>query len=400
MAQRCYIFLVPGFIGFESLGELIYFAHVREYLEELCSRQNVHAVIHRVEMSPTASLARRTARLLETVAQVAGEDDNPIHLVGHSSGGLDARLLTTPGVALPTDVQAEPYARRVRTVITVSTPHHGTPLATFFSSMMGLQLLRMLSLATTYVLRFGRLPMSALFKLGALFARVTHGLGMRGNVADQLYSQLLGDFSPERRDAVRQVFTEMGTDQALVAQLMPQSTDAFNAATGDRRGVRYACVLSAVQRDIFRQGLRLGLDPYGQATHALFVALSRVTAGMSTGYLPTLQQEQLTALRRTVGEMPGAASNDGVVPLLSQIWGEIIHVADADHLDAIGHFDGPEHRPPHYDWLASGSRFDRPAFEALWSDVMRYVRQEPTVGYRDPSIPVPQRRGLFGLTRG
>ena len=67
-------------------------------------------------------------------------------------------------------------------------------------------------------------------------------------------------------------------------------------------------------------------------------------------------------------------TNDvGIVPTLSQIWGHVIHAAVADHLDALGHFRDASHDPPHVDWLVSGSGFDRPGFEALVDDVVRFV---------------------------
>src|SRR5207253_681939 len=98
--------------------------------------------------------------------------DGPVHLIGHSSGGLDARLAVSPGASLPSRQNVERVARRVTTVITVATPHHGTPLASFFASLLGQRLLRLLSLWTVYVLRFGRLPISVVVQLGALLARL------------------------------------------------------------------------------------------------------------------------------------------------------------------------------------------------------------------------------------
>jgi hypothetical protein len=71
--------------------------------------------------------------------------------------------------------------------------------------------------------------------------------------------------------------------------------------------------------------------------------------------------------------MPSAAANDGIVPTLSQAWGQVVHAAVADHLDVLGHFRDAEHDPPHVDWLVSGSDFDRRRFEALWGDVARFL---------------------------
>ena len=62
----------------------------------------------RIQQSPLdARVARRAHRLrprprllLETVAATRPGPDAVIHLVGHSTGGLDARLLLTPGVEM------------------------------------------------------------------------------------------------------------------------------------------------------------------------------------------------------------------------------------------------------------------------------------------------------------
>ncbi len=53
--------------------------------------------------------------------------------------------------------------------------------------------------------------------------------------------------------------------------------------------------------------------------------------------------------------------------------GRLLHAAWADHHDVLGHFHGPTHVPPHFDWVASGSGFDRARFEALWGDVVRFL---------------------------
>jgi hypothetical protein len=70
----------------------------------------------------------------------------------------------------------------------------------------------------------------------------------------------------------------------------------------------------------------------------------------------------------------------------SQTWGHVIHSAVADHLDVLGHFRDAAHKPPHVDWLVSGSGFDRRRFEALWADVARFL-----VGGGAPSQPKRRR---------
>jgi hypothetical protein len=379
MARRPHhVYLVPGFFGFANLGELRYFTHIREFLAGSCHPLGIGARIHLVKTFPTSSLPRRAAHLAEAIVRTWAPGEGPIHLIGHSSGGLDVRLLTTPGAALPTRVDVERIARGVRSVVTVAAPHHGTPVASFFASLLGQQLLRVLSLATIYVLRFGHMPVSVFLQLGAVLARVDRHVGVNSALLDQLFGQLLENFSPERRRAVQTFFSHVGRDQALIPQLTPEGMDVFNAATRDRPGVRYGAVITRGHPPGVLSTLSAGLDPSAQASHAVYHALYRLAARMPKrpALIPTPAQAR--ALRAVFGVLPPASANDGVVPTLSQVWGEVVHAVEADHLDVIGHFGDPLHVPPHYDWLATGSGFTRQRFEALWTDVLGWlVGQRP-----------------------
>ena len=89
--------------------------------------------------------------------------------------------------------------------------------------------------------------------------------------------------------------------------------------------------------------------------------------------MPQLSENQQRALDSAFDEPPESSHNDGIVPTLSQVWGDLIHAVRADHLDVIGHFDAAEQSPPHYDWFASGCDFNRQNFEALWTDVASHL---------------------------
>jgi hypothetical protein len=283
------------------------------------------------------------------------------------------RLLLSPGVSLPTRLDVARIADRVRTVVTVAAPHHGTPVASFFASMLGQRLLQLLSLSTIYVLRFGNLPITVLLKLGAAFARIDRHLGVNSALLDQLFGQLLGDFSARRRRVIGQLLEDVRTDQALLTQLTPEGMDLFNASTHVPAGVRHGCVVTQARPPGVRSTMAAGLDPTAQASHAVYQALYRL-ASQSAGPGPAaLTAAQAHALARAYGEVPGPAANDGLVPTLSQVWGEVIHAVRGDHLDVVGHFDDPAHDPPHFDWLATGTGFARADFEAVWTDVARYV---------------------------
>lgn len=370
MSRPHHIVLVPGFFGFANLGDFTYFGHVRDLLRERGPPLGIEGEVEVVLTEPTASLTRRAAILCETVSRLLDRSPGRVSLIGHSSGGLDVRLLCTPGVTLPTDAEPERCARAVRALVTVSTPHHGTPLAQTFSSLLGQQLLRLLSLTTIRALRTGRLPLSAVLRLAGL---LRFGKTPPSGVLDQLSKQLLADFSGERRRAVEAFLTDVRSDQELVGQLTPAATDMFNASAEDRPDLPYGCVVTQARPPSVKSLLGAGFSPYAQATHALFVALYRFSSGMPKGWLPRLSEDHVEGLHRAYGRIPTAAANDGIVPTLSQVRGRVLHAAWADHHDVLGHFHDPAHVPPHFDWLASGSGFDRARFEALWDGVAGFL---------------------------
>lgn len=372
MRRTHHVYLVSGFLGFANLGRITYYGHVQRILTERFAALGLEARIHIVRTPPTASLPARAARVAEAIAATARHGGGPLHLIGHSSGGLDVRLLTAPGVELPTGADVARLAARVRTVVTVSTPHHGTPLASFFTTLRGQQLLQLLSLNTLYVLTFGHLPLSALLWMGSLFVRFGD-LVANSELLDELFGRLLEDFSVGRRRAVRALLRDVVHDQALMLQLTPEAMEVFNASVLPRPGIRYGAVVAQAARPSLRSTLGVGLDPAAQVTHALYGALYKLIAAAPERRSPRLAPAQNRALRRCYGATPSADANDGIVPTRSQTWGHVIHAAVADHLDVLGHFRDAEHKPPHVDWLVSGSGFDRQRFEALWAEVAGFL---------------------------
>jgi triacylglycerol lipase len=219
------VVLVHGFGGFDELRlagrSAAYFRGVRERL----AAQNILCVVPR--LPSVASIEARARVLAERLATLADMD---VHLVAHSMGGLDARYAL-----------ARYGAGGVRSLVTIATPHRGTPLA-------------------------------------ALGARIV------GDRRFAVLNRALSDLSPAR-----------------IAHL-----DADLVAAD---GVRYGSVLVA---------------PRDGAVHPLLVPTHRL-------------------LSRWAGD------NDGVVPITSQAWGEVLATVDTDHWGAVG-------------WGRGG--FDAPAFYA------------------------------------
>lgn len=364
--SRHVVFLVPGFFGFSNLGGITYFHHVSEALEAEFERRGHQCDVVPVSTLPTGSIRKRTARLAEQMARRA-DGKETFHLVGHSTGGLDTRLMVSPNVDLPCDADVESLARRVRSVVTVATPHLGTPIASLFNSFFGQNLLWALTLGTIYTLRFGRLPLRALFELMGLVTRIDRRLGLEHTILEQFYRELFADFGVERGAEINDFLDNIRQDRSVIGQLTPGSIDLFNASTSDRRAVRYGCVVTRAAGVSLRTAASLKLDLYSHTSHVVFRMLQALTA--RNGHFFDLHPEQENLLEQRYGDAPSCRSNDGVVPTLAQTWGELIHVTRADHLDVCGHFRDPKHDPPHVDWFISGSGFDRQDFDQLWSDV-------------------------------
>ena len=369
---RQHVLLVPGFFGFANLGDFAYFAHVRDFLADLWRHHGIDGEVHVVHTWPTASLAKRATRVLQAVAEVTGRADGVVHLIGHSSGGLDARLFLSPGVELPDAPELERYAQKVKTAVSLSSPHFGSPLAGFLTSVLGQQILRLISLVTIYTLRTGRVPIAAVFYLVRLLSLKRLPLAA-GTLLNQVYRDLLSDFSHDRRVALDAFFVEVGHDQDLLSQITPTGMELFNGSTFDRPGVRYGSVVTCVPSPGLRSVWATGLSPFRQATHALFAAFYRLTARMPRDRSSALTRAQLAPLARAYGRIPTVGDNDGMVPTLSQVWGDVVHATWGDHLDALGHFYLPTHVPPHFDWLNSGASFTIGDFERLWTDVANYL---------------------------
>lgn len=373
--MKRHIFLIPGFFGFAHLGDFAYWGPVLSQLGALLDEVGMPAEVHCVKSLPTASLRTRTRSLLEAIAKVGPKPDANIHLIGHSTGGLDARLLLTPAVDLESKIGIEPFAGRVRSSVSIATPHRGAPIASYFSSIMGRKLLEILSILTMAVLRRGKLPLSVWTRAAGLFALPLGADKTAGTLAGQLYRQLLADFNAERRNQVVELLTEVGRDQSLLTQLTVETMDIFNAAAGDRDGVLYGSVVTRAHRPGLSTSRDIGLNPVAQAQHAFYYSLSRLASGYE---FPTPREDIMPMFEKTFGEISSSLDNDGIVPTLSQPWGRCIALARADHLDIIGHYrdeEASDDSELHYDWLPTRSDFNSADFRETWQKVVEFLAE-------------------------
>ena len=360
------VFLVPGFFGFTSVGAVSYFERVEQALGEGLRRRGIEARVVRCRTQPTASIPRRADILRREVVRAGGLRADELHFVGHSTGGLDVRMLLTPGLKLADSASEERIGALTRTAISVASPHHGTPLANHFLTVQGQTLLLLLSgLATSGP---GRGSILAAARALAMVARLDDWLGRDEGPLDRVAASLLRRMRFSRRDSLWRYLREIERDQGAVLQLTPEGIDLFDAAVADRAGVDYGCVVAGVPSPEVRPRVKDMLDPEYVALRSLFRVLHGLTARPHPRYpYPHPAPAVRRALERGFGFKVSPATSDGVVPTLSQLHGRIVHVARADHLDVVGHYTLAGGHSA--DWLPSGAGFTPAEFAATWDAV-------------------------------
>ncbi len=147
---RVHIVLVPGFCGFDALGQLEYYSGVtpqfRRWKKSL-GNHRTPADLHYFDNFPTAGVHTRAGRLRSyLVKRIARGEFLPgdrVALIGHSTGGLDIRWLLWDLAAAknrmyPADpdfmVGAEEVLELIKRVVFLSVPQWGTNIADWVRS--------------------------------------------------------------------------------------------------------------------------------------------------------------------------------------------------------------------------------------------------------------------------
>lgn len=363
--------------GFGRLGAYDYFAHVEKALGRRLRDAGHEVATFVLDVPPTASVRRRAARLAELVAKTARDadeaargagDDGPIHLVGHSTGGLDARLVASPSAVLPVDPGVMGWLPRLATVTTMNTPHFGTPLASFFATVSGQRMLYAVSALTVIALTLGAPPLAVASALVLAIGRMDRALGLEVGILDRTTDALMRVLDDARRREVRLYLDAIREDQGSVIQLTPEAMDLFQAGIENRPGVLYQATASMAPAPTATRWMRTLGGPWSVVSAPLFATLYGITARYDERYpcaAPHAGPESEAMLARVFQRAPGARANDGVVPIRSQLWGRLVWAGYADHLDVLGHFRDDDPAGDHVDWLASGAGFDRRGFDAL-----------------------------------
>jgi triacylglycerol lipase len=362
------VYLIPGMFGFARLAGFEYFGHLERALAERFRDAGVPLTIRGVPSLPTASIRRRARIVARAIASDHQESavEEPVHLIGHSTGGLDARLLAMPTADLKLAPSQLAWRSQLRNIITVNAPHYGTPLARFFSTVSGHRLLYALSLVSVTTLSLGSAPLSLVANLAAGLGSVKLASSFEIRTLDRLTEAITRRLSAEEREIFHTFMQGVRYDQGGILQLMPETMDLFNAAVLDNPDLRYGCVVSASPAPTTIKAFRSVRSPYAALTATIYTTLHSITSGSDRRYPYASESGDIeSAIAAGIGRRMTARDSDGVVPTLSMIWGDLLWAGPGDHLDVVGHFRDDQRPAVHSDWMTTGAQFNRKRFGAM-----------------------------------
>jgi triacylglycerol lipase len=350
------IIFIPGFFGFGSFGEagrpfIEYFANVEAALLRALPAP-MRFVVH--EPPPTGALDERVRSLHQTFLKTEGR----VHLIGHSTGGLDARLFANARYNYGPD--AKPLRDRLGAVVTLSAPFFGTPLARRL--LLGADL-AMPALWFASILA-SRRQLQLAGHAGALYNGFKRLLLQKATPTDELIAAL-ADVDDATAQQIKRFLRDVSRDHPLVADILPESMTSLHREVAAFDYPRIHSFVTVAPKPGW--GPRDALAFFTAPAQRL---LYDMTYALCSARPPSLA-------RLPVGPWIGAPrlpllpeSSDGIVPSWSQtLDGRADGIVVGDHLDVIGHYETAGAT-----FLRSGSSFDDARFHALWARVAEALR--------------------------
>jgi len=429
--QRYHIVLIPGFGGFDALGQVEYYAGITDLFQDWKADKPV--VLHYFDNFPTAAVVTRAERLRSYLAKriVRGEilKDDEVTLVGHSTGGLDIRRLVfdlhNPSLSMSVDgghnnVSLQTLRQCVRRVVFLSVPHWGTNIADWVHAHPMWREAVVTSMRTA-------VAGSQVYLIDQIeqgFAGAAAGLigtEILLAVQDALTesNDHYGDRSPQRTAAAHEAASElalyvrhMASDFHVINDLMSQPPDLeskspahFNPAEREQELERWNDPDRPIEcLSYVTVGSRpFRFDPDGPApvwnladlcSYPEFQKDKELSDGTDFAYRLCYRacaggpfrnpQADLSGkiTQRLNGSPPDKIAlwdNDGIVNTASMPWPRGVNVlVDCDHLDIVGHYrlveayptEGRQYRS--YDALRSTPPFSDTIFRDIWTEIFKF----------------------------
>ena len=423
-SKRLHIVLIPGFAGFDALGQLEYYASITPLFQ---SHRSGAEALHYFDNFPTAAVVTRAARLQSFLAkriargEISTNDD--VILVGHSTGGLDIRQLVWNLSCQKEPILVDGGARVkpgtilecVRRVVFISVPHWGTNIADWVRSHQvwreALVAELRAAVASSQMLILDRIE-----GLVTGAAACLTGAGLLRAVQDALSeaNENNGRPGPERTAEaheaasqlalyLRQIASDFRAIDDLTSRPPSGGPDSPAHFTDERdQELKLWQDLDIKVRSWATLGSRpFRFDPGRPAppwelilpwTYPEFAQDVTVSADTDIVYRACYRAcaggpfKRPTPGGTVTRRMPGCPDhaielwdNDGIVNTASMLWpqGENVLVP-GDHMDIVGHYkpvkaisgEGREFQA--YDLLKSASGFEDATFQTVWSEILNF----------------------------
>jgi hypothetical protein len=377
------VFLIPGTLGFGAFGPptapiLEYFADVKKALRPIPSGYQV--LVH--EPPPTGSFEERVRSLHEAVWKLMHGTPLPhspavtasrVLLVGHSTGGVDARLLMNPKFHWPgpaTDDERALVRAIVDQIVTISAPFKGTPVVDHIALIRDpvLEVVRVLTM--TGIFQDGTLDAFLLRVLSGAASPLLPVKGI-GRVASSIVAETARRSAIRTKKAslsdaalvanqVQNFLYKIETDRKLYKDVSLAEMAALDAqiAGGDFPHILSYVTVSPAPRI---EAAALQVVPY-----FVYCVLYFLTTRVSMPGPPPTGARFFGPAHTVATVLADPVSCDGGVPTRSQTLNGVAEgIVLGDHWDVIGSFRGGSGA----DVVRSGSGFDQARFAELWGDI-------------------------------
>jgi triacylglycerol lipase len=429
MSSRTHIVLVPGFGGFDALGQIFYYAGVTFVYEAWKEKLGggLQASLHYFDNLPTAGVRTRAmalrAFLEERVFRDVFREGDRVALVGHSTGGLDIRQLLVnldPAFEPPFRdetkeflVPDERILSKIERLAFLSVPQRGTNIADFtrrfrapldlFFRTLEVDLLasraKLLESFERWLLRNHFPPRGAPQVFDAVRDAILETLNggdsspegrYQAALSRAAFGELFGWISNVKNDffAIDDLACEGPPDALPTPARHPAFMFDLEIQRWRGRGVRTRSYATMAKPPFEREPRT---DPYSLVALPVWLANARRDDAGSTDAVYRLAYSATAAGPFTAspsdriryhGELRQIESweNDGIVNTASMLWpdGDATTLVAGDHGDVIGHYEkarrikaseavtGREYHA--YDILGSGMGFDKARFSEVWED--------------------------------
>jgi triacylglycerol lipase len=425
---RTHIVLIPGFAGFDALGQMQYYSGITEQFKLWSKeRENESVELHYFDNFPTAAVETRAKRLLAYLAErvargtfAVGKDR--IALVGHSTGGLDIRKLICvlsdshenkePIYADGVAVRAADILSLISEIVFISVPQFGTNLANRISGNFFLREAIITELRT--VVAASQVPVvdkiqgflsnctSAALNLDIALAvqdalneceggtprnRMTTALAQEAASELSLWLRHMAwDFSVVNDLAISD-FKSDSTSPAHFTQEM-RNAEVENWHNFGITARSLVTLAGNPSKKSSNWGLNL-IQENGAATDITYQWCYQACAKQVPQQLPSEQPApKVLWSARPTNEFVvtlDATDNDGIVNTTSMLWPSTESLlVECDHMDIVGHYKRVLAQPESkakvvdtrkytaYDLLKSGSAFDDAAFKLVWGTIFDF----------------------------